>query len=254
MRRKPSPIQVKILDLLRLEAPRSFNPKTIALLIKIPVPTVRVLLRRMARAHMIGQDLRGLYRSIFTLDDLLRAESPELQIHGLVFNGKVINIKQGSLFCYLLESKSRPASGNRKKIILPFEGRDLRIMLSENSTIEIFLKSSKYPINYSLFEQLIGYLKSILQDAIDWPELRIVEIGLGRDFKTWRLDGIQSIKIKEFRNAWIQIYQHGPERDTRLELHLHDRITLTDALNILKVATEPLYQAPALQDLKQGYL
>lgn len=251
MARKLSPIQVKILDLLRVEAPVAYQPKQIAFFIKEPVATVRVILRRMAQAHVIGQDLRGFYRAIFNLDDLLKTEAPELRIHGLMILGNVTELKQGSHFCYLLETKGKPASGHRTRIILPFQGRDCRIMYSESGTLEIFLSSTKYPLDYSLFEQFVGFLDYVLAGNVRILDLNIVEIGLGRDFKTWRMEGLSSLKIHGFLNAWKQIYKKG--EGPRVEVHIHDRITVTDALNILRATAEPLYPSPALQDTKTGY-
>ena len=248
---KLNKIAKKILEYLREEAPIAYYPKQIAQLINEDANTVRVYCNRLYSQKLIGRDLRGLYRSIFTLDDILKTENPDQKIHGIKIEGALQKGEEGSRFCALFNRPDvRAASGNRKLIIMPFEGRDCRLMLGDNGTIEIFLKSTKYPLSYNTFIAFTGFLRALLGDA-QTEQLKLVQIELGKDFKNWRLDGVKSIKLREFKNAWIQLYQHSAE-DMRLEVRVNDRISLGDAVHILQSMTERHY--PAMPDDKRGYI
>ena len=218
-------------------SPRPAQPKEIAFELGASHDAIKKSLNRLYHHKNIERVTYGWYRSIYNLDDILKAESPEMRLHGIKIEGIVPNLEQASLSCHLLNNLSMTSSGNRRMGKFSFMGRVVTVQLSESGRVEIQIRGTKYPLNYVEFEQFAGWIDGISNGAhLKW-NLMIVQLGIGRDFRTWELEGIKSIKWGQWRNAWAQIYQKTATM--RAEIHINERLGLGDAIHILRGMTEP---------------
>jgi len=84
-----------------------------------------------------------------------------------------------------------------------------------------------------------GFLESVA--PFDEPRLiKLKEIGVAKDFKELRLDGVSSVSLKAFRNAFCRIYYKDDIQATRVEHHLKLDMPLDDALKSLSILTHPV--------------
>jgi len=260
---KLNPVDIKIIDYLRSISPVSAQPVIIAQEINEKKDLVRVYCNRLLKKGEIGRDRNGWFRALYTIDDILKTESPEMRLHGIKLEGiipeTVTEDKDTSFFLLRFKDYSKrypercKGSGNREIYRTDYEGRNITFQLSENNLIEISLRSTKYPINYKEFIEFIGQLKGIMGSGLfAYCNLKVVQLGLGKDFKLWEMRGVKSMKLKSFQNAYLQIYQHSDV--TRIETHIQHRIELGDAVHILKSMEERLLsQYSRLPDDKEGY-
>lgn len=232
------PFNEKIISFLRHITPRPATPKEVAFEMGAEHERVKKSMLRLYKQGRIEKTVHGYYRALFSLDDILRGESPEMRLHGIKIEGNVPKGEQGSPLLSLLFKDGLMASGNRRMVKRNFEGRTVTIQLSESGTLEIFLRSSRYSISYIEFERFAGWLDGMFANKTLLFNLKICELGLGRDFKKWRLDGVKSIKLGQWRNAWLQIYQKEKTGIMRMEIHTIDHLSLGDAMHILKGMAE----------------
>jgi hypothetical protein len=226
----------RIIQYLRAISPRPATPKEIAFELGIEAKTVRATITRLHRHKFIEKSCTGHYRALYTLEDILKTESPELRLHGIKIEGM---LPGGAGLTSKLPFMGQPieqCSGNRKKYSFLYDGRSVTIMVSDNGLIEIFLRSSKHAVDFVTFCGFAGWLDGLFMGQTHALNLNVVELGIGRDFRTYRLDGIKSIKWGQWRNAWAQIYQK--QNEMRVEIHLNERIGLGDAIHILRGMTE----------------
>lgn len=228
----------RIIKYLQSISPRPAAPKEISFELGEQSNTIRAILTRLHRHNLIEKSGPGDYRALYSLEDILKTESPDMRLHGIKLEGGIPSDRAGlPLMLPFMTQPAEPGSGDRKKYSFLFEGRNVTIMVSDNGTIEIFLRSSKHAVDYATFCAFAGWLDGLFMGQSHTLGLMVVELGIGRDFRTWRLDGVKSIKFTQWRNAWAQIYQK--QKEMRVEIHINDRIGLGDAIHIMRGMTEP---------------
>jgi len=202
-----------------------------------------------AKCKRLKVHLHGYYGSYYNLQDVLRAEDPELTIHGLVLEGKISTEKNNSVLMTLLGTPFGTQSEEHRTDPDPsnggwtrsssYEGRKVTITLYRTGTILIRIRSSKYPMTPSEFSGFNGWLNGLFNNEVPLMNLYVIEVGVGKDFRVLRLDGIKSIKWGVFTNAYWELYQKN-EEVMRMALHLNfpkNEISLLDAINLLQAAT-----------------
>jgi hypothetical protein len=132
-----------------------------------------------------------------------------------------------------------------------WENRRITITVFETCKLHVYISSSKHPLSFPEFESLLVFLDGFL-DAIapfDEPRLvRLKEVGLAKDFKELRLDGVSSVSLRAFRNAFARIYYKDDIQATRVEHHLMLDMPLDVALKSLSILTHPVNYARMLQE------
>lgn len=204
---------------------------------------VRKLLQRLAERKLIRHEIHGYYGARFSLEDILRAERPELTTHGIKLQGTVPTASvpefvQGTPALSQSERSEEERGGVRWYWDGAYEGREVKIVIYENTkTVLISLRSSTFPITPIEFEGFAGWLEGIFNNQAVLLNLKVIQLGIGMDFKEYRLDGVKSITWKAWRSAYIELYQKS--KDTlRLAIHLSNQnIDLIDAITILKGMT-----------------
>ncbi len=102
---------------------------------------------------------------------------------------------------------------------------------------------SKKPLDFPNFQRLLTFLDGFLEVLAPFSNRKLVdllEIGIAKDFRNVRLDGVKSITLKAFSNAWARIYYHDDLKATRFEHHIVPKMTLDDALKSLSILTNPV--------------
>jgi hypothetical protein len=124
-----------------------------------------------------------------------------------------------------------------------YEGRKITITVHLKGKVDVYVNSSDNPLIYPDFLKMLDFLNGFLERIAPFSERKVVkllEVGLAKDFKQLRLDGVKSISLKAFTNAMARIYYKDDIRATRFEHHLAPSMTLDDALRSLSILTNPI--------------
>jgi hypothetical protein len=117
-----------------------------------------------------------------------------------------------------------------------FEDRIVTITIHEMGLAEVWLNTSEHPIGFQQFDRFQAWVKGILNFVEPWS-WKVSQLGLNVDVKEMNLEGVSSLKLSVFRNAWFQIYQKG-EDAVRIETHMFPNLQLEEALTILRQLVE----------------
>jgi len=124
-----------------------------------------------------------------------------------------------------------------------WSGRRLTFTIFNNDKLHVFLNSSRNPICYEEFELLLSFLDGYFEEIAPFKDRRVVklkEVGVAKDFKELRLEGVKSVSLRAFKNAWARIYYKDDVQATRVEFHLNQVMPLDEALKSLSVLTTPV--------------
>lgn len=239
----------RIRDYLRSISPESLHAKAISRRLNINYNTVRSYLSRLAKEGEVKRTLRGLYRAKLDIDTLRKVGAVEdinIRIHGLKVEGRLC-VKQGAGYFADADAFRPPGKctfedDNRRTFQAVYEGRVTTFTVHDDGRakglVEVFLKSSRLPMSISEFMRWEAYLHGVFPN-FEVMDFKVIQIGLNCDYKRLRLDGVKSIKLQTFKNAWFQIYEKA-EDILRIEGHLVTEIDLKECLDILSVlVSEP---------------
>jgi len=176
-------------------------------------------------------------------------KSKRIELHGIKLEGACLQENTG--YCLAGQAKHR----YRKRGIYEeiFEDRAVKITVHEKGLVEVWLSTSDKPMGFHQFDRFQSWMKGLLDFVAPWS-WQIKQIGLNVDCRGLYLDGVSSIKLSVFRNAWFQMYQRG-EDTVRFETHLCPNMALDEALLVLKQIVEidvpprePAYHPSAPED------
>lgn len=245
----------KVLDFLRKHAPHSYNAKTIHRMLKIPLNSVRVALIRLEKKIKIFSDSKGFYAAYIDIDLLNQLENPPTTLHGIMLECKTIKKLQKAIDGipskeYTDQSLQlfnaldfTPTTNYRYYRTLWFEGRKITITIHLKGKIDIYINSSKNPLIYPDFLRVLTYLEGFLEKIAPLQNRKVtqlLEVGVAKDYKQLRLDGVKSVTLHAFTNVWSRIYYKDEKTGTRFEHHIEARMTLDDALKSLSILTNPI--------------
>jgi hypothetical protein len=95
---------------------------------------------------------------------------------------------------------------------------------------------------------MIAYLKGKFTyfEIMEW---KCVQIGINCDYTQLRLDGVSSISLSRFTNAWMQIYQKAQDK-MRIEMHITPKeLKLDEAVCILSTLSNIPYEQMPIKPL-----
>lgn len=249
----------RVLKFLTATAPEEFTPKTIAVRCSINQNSVKKIVARLFKEGLIEKSFRGMYRGKVTIEKMIALERVDIKIHGLKIefspvvlkreNGRVVTEKgEGLSLCHLFNDQDLAYQDNSQIVYhVEFLGRNVTIQLMRD-VVGIFLKSSEAPLDYQEFRSLRWWLEGRFGNAFLLGSPMLRQVGLNKDYKELRLDGVQSIKLQKWENAWAQIYQKG-ENILRREVHLATSIGLDEAIQMLQDQAERIEKkSPHLHD------
>lgn len=245
----------KIFDFLRRNAPHPYNAKTICRCLKIPINSVKVCLHRLEKQRKIFRDCKGFYAAYIDISLLSQLENPPTTLHGIMLECKTIMELQKCIdgipskeytdealrFLYALDFI--PTTNFRYYKILMFEGRRITITVHLKGKIDIYINSTKNPLIYPDFLRILSFLEGFLEKIAPLQNKKVVqllEVGVAKDYRQLRLDGVKSVTLHNFTNVWSRIYYKDEKTGTRFEHHLTTRMNLDDALKSLSILTNPV--------------
>ncbi len=238
-------IAQKILKFLEESVPEEYNAKTIALLLKINYNTAKDALTRLAKNDKIVRAHRGFYRAKIKADDLKKIEAPLLSIHGPKIECYIPNLASKWEEGISLTQAFMPVRQRHENIITTtmwFEMRRVTVTFHKKGLVEIFCSTSECPMDYVTFTKFVSFVDGLLHifgSDLYKANARLRQIGLNYDYRALRLDGVNSIKLQTFHNAWAQIYNKGRDY-MRIEEHMVTDISLAEAVTILS-ALQQIY-------------
>jgi len=199
---------VRILSFLKKNAPSEFNIKTIADTLDIPYNAAKTELYRLFNRGKIKRPHRGFYRAVIDKNLVHKLGNPPIELHGIKIEAKsqkliqgIPNVAQRKLSAL---DFSKTTNGRYHRNIY-FKGRKITITIHMCGLIEIWVSCSDNPLDYLLFRELLSYLNGFLESVLPAVDRKVVlknsylkQIGLNRDYDSFRLDGLSCVSLKAF--------------------------------------------------------
>lgn len=216
------------------------TPKLIALETHLKHNTVKCEIRRMLAKPecLIVRTSRGWYRAKLNLDIIrMHSGAKRLGIHGIKLEGRCTQASTG----YCLRGPPTKEGRKRKTYQRVFRERVVTITIHDKGLVEVFVKTDEVPFDFQEFDCFVAWIEGILE-GVEPSSWHIRQVGFNVDIIGLRLDGISSLKLSTFKNAWLQIYQRGDDV-VRFESHLVTDVTLQEALTVIKQMGESVHGA-----------
>ena len=271
----------KVLKHLRKNAYHEYNARTLSRVLSMKEDTVKVYLNRLHNKALILRTSKGFYKAIADLAVLREQQltNPPTLLHGILLECRmarsVTKRQQGTPpskdFCYFDDKRlvrwlvahdfGYRRDNGRYTRFLWWEARKVCVDVFGDGRILVYLNSSSRPIGYPEFENFLSFLDGFFSEVAPFRDRRVVrlrEVGLARDFKELRLDGVKSVSLRAFKNAFARIYFKDDLGATRVEHHLVLDMDLDMALRSLSVLSTPesvsLLLASAVQKVRPDEL
>lgn len=256
----------RLLNFLRKNAYHEYNAKTVARHLRISENMVKVYLNRLHNKGLILRTTKGFYKAHADITVLREQQlkNPPTLLHGILLEciiaKQVTKWGQGTptqpLKKWLHAHDFAYRHDNKTWFrYVWWEGRRITITITTTDKVYIYFSSTKNPLNYPDFELLLSYLDGYFSDVIPFKDRRVVklkEVGLAKDFKELRLDGVKSVSLRAFKNAFARIYYKDDQNLTRVEHHLVLDMSLDDALKSLSILTTPVnYSKQLMETVKE---
>lgn len=229
---------------------------------KIPMNTIRSELRRLYNDDEINFVSRGFYQAKVNQSNIDLLENPPTKLHAITINcdcPKLQKLREGLTspncrfsswmdFLEWLEFEKFKVSsysrGDKKQYskVIWYDDRDVHLGIHQNCKIDIFIGCSKHPIDYFEFRDIYNRINGYLDCINPFVNECVSQIGINKDFKEFDLDGVSSLRLKDFSNAWFQIYRKESVQCIRFECHLNPKpkLDLRDAYTILESFSRPV--------------
>ena len=257
-------ITKKVLDFLRKNVPHTYNAKTIDRCLYggkgykkdvRRINTIKTILCRLTKKELIARTDRGRYQANIDISLLYKLENPPSLLHGIMLESKTTKQLQKCIdgipskvftddALMLFHSLGFTDTTNyRYYRDLWFEGRNITITVHLKGKVDVYINSSDNPLAYPDFLNVLRFLDGFLERLAPFSNRKVVEVlevGIAKDFRHLRLEGVKCVTLKAFSNAWARIYWHNGLKVTRFEHHLVPRMTLDDALKSLSILTNPI--------------
>jgi len=242
----------KVLNFLQKNIRYSYNAPTIYRHLngKIPLNTIRQILRRLTEEKKIIKLTRGFYQGKVNSKVLKILEKPPTLLHAITIKCNSLKLqKRGegakrscdnfdewfkfNHFKFVRYNKNG-SGGMWTRRFWVFEDRDCTVTVHGNGTVELFIGCSKHPINYLEFRDIYNNVMGRIDFLSPFVDSMITQIGINKDYKLLELDGVRSLRLQEYCNAWFQIYKKESIGVVRFESHVAPRLGLRDAFLILE--------------------
>lgn len=240
-------------DFLQKNIRYSYNAPTIYrhLKGKVSLNTIRQCLRRLYEENSIIKIDRGFYQAKVNSKVLKIIEKPPTLLHAITIVcdcPKLQKRGQGpkrlsdkeiedwlsfNKFRFIKYNKSGSGGQWYKRFWLG-EDRDCTVTLHSNGRLEFFIGCSKHPVSYLEFRDIVSYVEAKMDFFGPFENQLITQIGINKDYKMIDLDGVRSLRLKEYSNAWFQIYKKESLGCVRFESHVAPKISLRDAFLLLE--------------------
>lgn len=246
----------KILEHLQKNIPYSYNTRTLYRIFKgkIEYNTIKTELSRLVKRGKVQRESRGFYKAKATLETLYFLENPPILLHGIMLSCNTKEKLQNCIHGIPSQSYTNdaldwfnvmgflPSTNNRFYNDIWVEDRKVTITFHLKGRVDIYVNSSRHPIDYPGFQKLMDYINGYLDKWIpfDNRQVHLVQTGVARDYKKLRLEGVSSVSMKVFTNCWARIYYKKDIDATRIEAHITTDATLDQVFDWLIRVGAPL--------------
>jgi len=184
-----------------------------------------------------------------TVDILRFLENPPTLLHGIKLECQSIQELQNTIEGITFQNYNdtvlkwfdalgfTPSTNHRYGKELWYDSRRIKITIHLKGLIEVFINSAKNPLSYPEFCNLLNFLTGYLEPVTPFNrrDVRLVQVGIAKDYRDLRMEGVSCISLHKFVNDWSKIYYKSDIGATRIERHLTCNLRLDDALNTLSV-------------------
>ena len=245
---------------MRRNAHHEYNAKALSRILKINENKTKVYLNRLHNKGYVHRVDKGMYKAVcdITVVRQQQLENPPTMLHGILLEctiiRKVTKWGQGTpskprnvtkeLDSWLTIHEFVYRSDNHSWFrYVWWNGRRLTFTVFSTNKLHVYLSSTRHPVSYDEFELLLSFLDGYFEEIAPFKDRRVVrlkEVGLAKDFRELRLEGVKSVSLRAFKNAWARIYYKDDQQLTRVEHHLALDMSLDEALKSLSVLTTPV--------------
>jgi len=222
----------RIVALLEANDPNEMQPKMIATRLRASRDAVKKAIQReleSGHSRIVSAQIGGWYRAARNIDRIKAlGAATRIELHGIKLEGMCHPANAG----HSISSSSSHKYRKRGIFKETFEGRVVTIIVHEMNLVEVFVETSKVPMDFPMFENFCYWLYGKMDGIVLDSAWKIVELGINADAHNLMVDGIKRISLKNWRNAWFQIY--SKEKDVvRFETHIMPDMQLTDCLSVM---------------------
>ncbi|MBN1540326.1 MAG: hypothetical protein JW939_09300 [Candidatus Thermoplasmatota archaeon] len=245
----------RVIKFLEATAPEEFTPKEIAVRCAINPNSVKKIVSRLFKEGKIEKSFHGTYRGKITIEKMIAMERASIKIHGIKIeftpvvvkreNGRIVTEGgEGLSLCHRFNDTNLAYQDNTQIVYIEeFLGRKVTVQLMRN-IVGIFMDNSESPLDYQEFKAFRYWIEGRFGNAFMLGNPVLRQVGLNKDYSELRLDGISSIKLQKWENAWAQIYQKA-EDVLRREVHLVPKnLSLDEAIKMLQDQAEMVEHTP----------
>lgn len=225
-------LRERVIGYLEANSPMELTPKTISSRLRgasheaVKKTIQRELLTSLPRIVLCR---KGWYRSALNMDRLRCLETAKhIGLHGIKLEGKCPPGNTGYSFASVSNRKYR----KRGIYSDSFNGRVVTITVHEGGLVEVWLRASKNPLGFDEFDHFCYWVYGMFSGSVLEHSWKLSQLGINVDTHVMDLDGLQRLSLKNWRNAWFQIYQKEKGL-LRQEVHIMPDMKLQDALTIM---------------------
>jgi hypothetical protein len=197
--------------------------------------TIRSELRRLAEKKQVVRVSHGFYRIRISPDILYFIEHPPTLLHGIMVSMDSLKIRKlqngihgipaDSCVWDDLERMGFELRGNGRFVKKYFfdDDPDRMVTLTVHGSVgrvDVYLRCSNHPVNYFEFVEILSYSKAFVGVLRPFVSERVVQFGMGKDFREVRLEGLSCLSLRVFRDSWLRVYNKERLGVTRVEQHV----------------------------------
>lgn len=209
--------------------------------------------RLVKRGHVIKPQ-RGFYSLRITAKTLHLLDNPPIVCHGIKIEATMTH--QGTPHNSILGITSKNPNFDIKNwfLFMGFEettnkrwvkrffwdGRFITLTVHPKcGLIEVWIKCTENPMDFTSMFRFNEFIKGYLSPITSFGDAMIREIGVNKDFRELRLDGVSGMSLHVFLNSWSRIYYKESIGAVRAEAHWVGSIDFQDCLQMLALINAP---------------
>lgn len=264
--RKKNSLSKRILSVFRHDPRTQYNAVTIDRLLygkiryekhtrKKQIKQIRKELDRLEKRGLVLRSQKGFYTLRISAKTLHLLDNPPVVAHGIKIEATMskIGLPQKTILGITSHDPTFDLVGwlrtmdftetTKKRYVKRFfwEGRFITLTVHTGcGLIEVWIKCSDNPMDFSSMYRFREYMRGLLSPVSDLSDAKIREIGLNKDFRELRLEGISSMSLHVFMNAWSRIYYKESIGAVRVETHWVGSISFQDCVELIGKVNAPV--------------
>jgi hypothetical protein len=222
----------RIVSLLEANDPIEMQPKLIATRLRVSHGAVKKAIQRelkSGRPRITSTVSGGWYRATRNIDRIKAlGAATRIELHGIKLEAMCLSANGG----HSLGTQSPWQYRKRGIFKETFEGRVVTIIVHDMNLVEVFIETSKIPMDFILFENFCFWLFGKMDGIVLESAWKVVQLGINADAHGLEMVDNKRLSLREWRNAWFAMYQK--EKDVvRFETHIMPDLNLHDCLAVM---------------------